>query len=90
MNKSLNIKVKRLPQAFITNITIEYNQKYLDKNIIQIYQEFNNLPDYETLLGQNIIKSKKKNYLKNFVLILYIIYMIYIVEVNFFKKRLKK
>ena len=28
MNMSLNIIVKRLPQKFITNITIEYNQKY--------------------------------------------------------------
>ena len=36
MNTSLSITVKRLPQKFITNITIEYNQKYLKKNIIQI------------------------------------------------------
>ena len=66
MNKSLNMVVKRLPQAFITNITIEYNQKYLDKNIIQIYQEFNILPDYETLLEQNIIKSNKEKLFKEF------------------------
>ena len=66
MNKSLNIVVKRLPQFFITNITIEYNQKYLDKNIIQIYQEFNNFPDYKTLIEKNIIKSNKKQLFKEF------------------------
>ena len=59
MNKCLNIVVKRLPQYFITNITIEYNQKYLCKNIIQVYQEFNNLPDYKTLKDNNIIISDK-------------------------------
>ena len=66
MNKSLNIVVKRLPQFFITNITIEYNQKYLDKNIIQIYQEFNNLPDYKTLIEKKIIKSDKEQFFKEF------------------------
>ena len=57
MNKCLNIFVKRLPQCFITNITIEYNQKYLSKTIIQVYQEFNNLPDFNSklqYLGYNI------------------------------------
>jgi hypothetical protein len=66
MNKNLNISVKRLPQFFITNITIEYNKKYLDKNIIQIYQEFNNLPDYKTLIEKNIIKSNKEQLFKEF------------------------
>ena len=60
MNKCLNMVVKRLPQYFITNITIEYNQKYLKKNIIQIYQEFNNLPDYHSLQQNHIIKSNKE------------------------------
>ena len=66
MNTCLNIFVKRLPQEFITNITIEYNQKYLDKNIIQIYQEFNNLPDYKTLIEKNMIKSNKEKLFKEF------------------------
>lgn len=66
MNICLNVVVKRLPQFFITNITIEYNQKYLDKNIIQIYQEFNILPDYKTLIEKNMIKSNKEQYFKEF------------------------
>jgi hypothetical protein len=64
MNKCLNIVVKRLPQNFITNITIEYNQKYLGKNVIQIYQEFNNFPDYQSLQQNNIIKSNKEKLFK--------------------------
>ena len=60
MNLSLNIVVKRLPQKFITNITIEYNQKYLKKNIIQLYQEFNILPDYKTIEEKGYIKTNRK------------------------------
>ena len=60
MNRCLNIVVKRLPQFFITNITIEYNQKYLGKSVIQIYQEFNNLPDYKSLQEKNFIISNKE------------------------------
>ena len=66
MNKSLNINVKRLPQSFITNITIEYNKKYLDKNIIELYQEFNNLPEYKELIENNNIKSNKEKLFKEF------------------------
>ena len=60
MNMSLNIIVKRLPQKFITNVTIEYNQKYLQKNIIELYQEFNLLPDYHTLVEKGLIKNNRK------------------------------
>ena len=60
MNKCLTIAVKRLPQLFITNINIEYNKKYLEKTIIQIYQEFNDLPDYESLKVKNIIKPNRE------------------------------
>ena len=66
MNLSLNIIVKRLPQKFITNITIEYNQKYLKKNIIQLYQEFNLLPDYTTLEEKGFIKSNRIQNFKQF------------------------
>ena len=60
MNNSLNIIVKRLPQKFITNVTIEYNQKYLQKNIIEVYQEFDLLPDYPTLVEKGLIKDNRK------------------------------
>ena len=66
MNKCLNIVVKRLPQFFITNITIEYNQKYLCKTIIQLYQEFNNFPDYKSLKENKIIIPDKEILFKEF------------------------
>lgn len=66
MSVSLKINVRRLPQTFITNITIEYNQKMFNKNIIDIYHEFNILPDYNTLLQSNIIKKNKLELFKKF------------------------
>ena len=79
MNLSLNIIVKRLPQKFITNITIEYNQKYLQKNIIQVYQEFNLLPDYCTLEEKGFIKPNRIQNFKQFcsydLITLYDIYL---------------
>ena len=66
MNMSLNIKIKRLPQKFITNITIEYNQKYLKKNIIEVYQDFNLLPDFNTLVEKGFIKNNRKELLYQF------------------------
>ena len=60
IKECLNIKIKKLPQKFITNITIKYNQKYLDKNILDIYNEFHILPkDYEKFM-----KNNKKEYFK--------------------------
>ena len=66
MNRSLNIIVKRLPQKFITNITIEYNRKYLKKNIIEIYQDFNLLPDYPTMVEKGLIKTNRKEAFSEF------------------------
>ena len=60
----LNIIIKRLPQSFITNITIEYNQKYLYKKIIDIYKEFNLLPSLEEILEKNLCNKDKIDYLK--------------------------
>ena len=66
MNMSLNVIVKRLPQKFITNITIEYNQKYLKKNIIEVYQDFNLLPDYHTIVEKGLIKDNRKEAFSEF------------------------
>ena len=93
MNMSLNIIVKRLPQKFITNITIEYNRKYLKKNIIQVYQDFNLLPDYDTLKEKGYIKASKKQHFEQFcnydIITLYNIYLQsqrYFNEINEVKK----
>lgn len=33
--------INRLPQSFITNINIDYNKEYMNKTILQIYQDLN-------------------------------------------------
>ena len=60
----LNIIIKRLPQKFITNITIEYNQKFLNKTIIEIYREFNILPSLDEIFTKNLCNVDKIDYLK--------------------------
>ena len=60
----LNILFKRLPQKFITNITIEYNKKFLHKTIIEIYKDFNLLPSLEDILSKNLCKKDKIELLK--------------------------
>jgi len=57
--------VKRLPQPFITNITIEYNRYYLEKTILQIYNEFNLIPNLQKI-GDEMIKIKEKELFKDF------------------------
>ena len=65
MKYSLSIKVKRLPQLFITNITIEYNRYYLEKTVFQIYKEFKLIKSIQKI-NDEIIKIKKKELLKTF------------------------
>ena len=88
MNICLNITVKRLPQSFITNITIEYNQIYLNRSVIELYQEFNLLPSFYSLLEQNLIKSDKKEIFREFCCYnLLELYNIYIESKRFAKDK---
>jgi hypothetical protein len=68
MKYCLNITVNRLPQIFITNINIEYNRNYLEKTIIQIYNEFDLIQNVEIIEGidDNIIRIKNKELFKLF------------------------
>lgn len=65
MKYCLNITVNRLPQVFITNITIEYNLNYLEKTIFQIYKEFD-LIQNEKIINDEIISIKNKELFKLF------------------------
>ena len=65
MKYSLSIRIKRLPQPFITNITIEYNRYYLEKTIIQIYKEFKLISNQQKI-DDKIIKIKNKELFKDF------------------------
>ena len=66
INFCLTIKIKKLPQSFITNINIRNNLKYMNKNIIEIYQYYHLLPDFQTLMNKNIIKREMQNIFKRF------------------------
>ena len=61
----LSIRIKRLPQPFITNITIEYNRYYLEKTVFQIYKEFNLIANLQKI-DEEIIKIKRKELFKEF------------------------
>ena len=65
MRFCLSIRVKRLPQPFITNITIEYNRYYFEKTILQIYNEFNLISNFEQL-DDGKIKIKNKELFRDF------------------------
>ena len=82
----LNLRIYRLPQEFITNITIEYNKKYLNKKIIDIYQEFNLLPSLKEILDKKLYKNGKLEIFKEMVSYDYItLYDIY-TKSNRFKR----
>ena len=82
----LNLRVYRLPQEFITNITIEYNKKYLNKKIIDIYNEFNLLPTIKEIMEKKLYKNGKFEIFKEIVSYDYItLYDIY-TKSNRFKR----
>lgn len=65
MRFCLSIRVKRLPQPFITNITIEYNRYYFEKTVLQIYNEFNLISNFDQL-DDGKIKIKNKELFRDF------------------------
>ena len=64
MRYCLNITVNRLPQVFITNITIEYNRNFLEKTIIEIYNEFDLIQNLKII--DDVIRIKNKELFKIF------------------------
>ena len=88
MNICINVTVNRLPQSFITNITIEYNQIYLNRNVIELYKEFKLLPDFDSLIEQNLIKFDKKEIFHEFYCIsLLQLYNMYIESKRFTREK---
>jgi hypothetical protein len=65
MKYCLSNTVNRLPQVFITNITIEYNRNYLEKTIIQIYRDFDLIQNLQ-ILDDKSIKIKNKELFLSF------------------------
>ena len=92
MKYCLNITVNRLPQVFITNINIEYNRNYLEKTIIQIYNEFDLIQKVKIIdeIDNDIIRIKDKELFKIFSK--YKIYELYeeYIESQCYKKDIDK
>ncbi len=59
----LNSYINRLPQKFIINTKIEYNKKYLNQTVEEIYSEFKLLPTLDVMIENNMVKKDKKELL---------------------------
>ena len=59
----LNSYINRLPQKFIINTKIEYNKKYLNLTVEEIYSEFKLLPNFDVMLESNMVQKDKKELL---------------------------
>ena len=89
MKYCLSITVNRLPQVFITNITIEYNLNYLEKTIFQIYKEFDLIENIQ-FINDEIITIKNKELFKLFTKYkFYELYEVYI-ESQCYQKDMNK
>jgi len=67
LRKCLNTKLGRLPQLFITNIKIDFNKHYLNKSILEIYQEFNIIQSLEDLVSKGYVIESRKKILEDFL-----------------------
>ena len=59
----LNSYINRLPQKFIINTKIEYNKKYLNMTVEDIYSEFKLLPTVDVMIENNMVQKDKKDLL---------------------------
>lgn len=59
----LNSYINRLPQKFIINTKIEYNKKYLNQTVEEIYSEFKLLPSLDVMIESNMVQKDKKDLL---------------------------
>ncbi len=59
----LNSYINRLPQKFIINTKIEYNKKYLNLTVEEIYTEFKLLPTLDVMIENNMVQKDKKHLL---------------------------
>ena len=65
LRKCLKITIRKFPQSFITNISIEYNKSILDLTIQEVYKTFSlSSIDLEECVGKGLCHEGKENYLK--------------------------
>ena len=62
-------KYEKVPQIFITNISIIYNRQFLDYTIHELYDYFGLMPySLETIMQKNYYVKGKKNFFKYILL----------------------
>ena len=65
VRKCIKINVPKFPQNFITNIAIEYNQKFMDFTVEELYQHFHLLPySISDIMEKKYCHREKEVYLK--------------------------
>ena len=65
VKKCLRINVPKFPQNFITNISIEYNQKFLDFTMGDLFSYFHLLPySLDDIMEKSYCYKEKEIYLK--------------------------
>ena len=65
LRKCVKINLRKLPQTYITNISIDYNKQFLNFTINELYTYFNLIPyPMETILQKDLIVKDKENFFK--------------------------
>ena len=63
LRKCLKINIKKLPQSYITNISIEYNKNFFDFTINDLYNYFNLMPyPMDTILQKKAVDFPSPNF----------------------------
>lgn len=60
LNICLKQRVKRLPQKFITNVTIQYNKRFMHESLIFLYNTFNLLPPFSEIVSKKMLFEDKR------------------------------
>ena len=95
IRKCVIINIKKVPQTFITNISIKYNSLFLDYTIHKLYNFFGLMPyPLETILKNKYCIKNKENFFKYILLsriddlyLLYIQSKRYKKEIELMKKK---
>lgn len=65
LKQCLKINIKKLPQTYITNISIDYNKKFMDFTINDLYNYFSATPyPMEIILQKDYCVKGKENFFK--------------------------
>ena len=69
IKKCLKLRIKKVPQTFITNISIRYNRQFLEYTIYELYQILNLIPfPIETILQKEYCLQSKVSFFKYLLL----------------------